>query len=50
MASEYDTSELSEKEIKKLQKKGVNPALAMEMKALRKGKSFGSLMGNSYVS
>ncbi|CZT20908.1 uncharacterized protein RCC_06768 [Ramularia collo-cygni] len=50
VASEYDTSELSEMELKKLKKKGINPALAMEMKALRKGKTFGSLMGNSYVS
>jgi hypothetical protein len=49
VASEYDTSELSEKEMKKLQKKGINPALALEMKALRKGKSFGNLVGNSYV-
>lgn len=49
MASEYDTSGLSEKEILKLQKKGINPALALEMKALRKGKSFGNLVGNAFV-
>lgn len=49
VASEYDTSGLSEKEILKLQKKGINPALALEMKALRKGKSFGNLVGNAFV-
>lgn len=50
VASDYDTSELSEKEIKKMQKKGINPALALEMKSLRKGKSIGNLVGNAYVA
>ncbi|KAF7186769.1 hypothetical protein HII31_12001 [Pseudocercospora fuligena] len=50
-ASDYDTSGLSEREIKKLEKKGVNPALYAEMKAARgSGKVVGALTGNTYVS
>lgn len=50
-SSDYDTSGLSEKEIKKLEKKGVNPALYAEMKAARgSGKVVGALTGNTYVS
>lgn len=52
-SSNFDTSQLSEKELKKLEKKGINPALYLEMKAARGGKKFGglgSLTGNAYVS
>ncbi|EME44627.1 hypothetical protein DOTSEDRAFT_72180 [Dothistroma septosporum NZE10] len=55
-SSDYDTSQLSEKELKKLEKKGINPALYLEMKAARGagGKKrfggLGSLTGNAYVS
>ncbi|KXT17087.1 hypothetical protein AC579_4313 [Pseudocercospora musae] len=50
-SSDYDTSGLSEKQIKKLERKGVNPALYAEMKAARgSGKVIGALTGNSYVS
>jgi hypothetical protein len=49
-SSDYDTSCLSEKEIRKLEKKGINPALYVEMKATRSGKKgFGALVGNSFV-
>jgi hypothetical protein len=50
-SSEYDISELSEKEIAKLKKKGINPQLYMEMKAARKGRSkwVGPLVGNTYI-
>lgn len=49
-SSEYDTSSLSEKEIAKLEKKGINPALYAEMNAARGGKRrFGALTGNSFV-
>lgn len=48
-ASEADTSCLTEKEVKKLEKKGINPALYVEMKQA-KGKSLvGALTGNSFV-
>ncbi|KAK3096414.1 hypothetical protein LTR53_019227, partial [Teratosphaeriaceae sp. CCFEE 6253] len=38
-SSEYDVSGLSAAEIRKLRKKGINPALYAEMKAARKGKN-----------
>lgn len=48
-ASDTDTSSLSEKEVKKLEKKGINPALYLEMQQA-KGKSVvGALTGNSFV-
>ena len=48
-ASDADTSCLTEKEVKKLEKKGINPALFVEMKQA-KGKSVvGALTGNSFV-
>ena len=55
-SSDFDTSQLSEKELKKLEKKGINPALYLEMKAAKGGKrsgpfgGLGSLTGNAYVS
>jgi hypothetical protein len=50
-SSEYDISELSEKKLAKLKKKGINPQLYMEMKAARggKGKLVGPLVGNTYI-
>lgn len=50
-SSEYDISGLSQAEIRKLRKKGINPALYAEMKAARKGKGkwVGPLVGNTYI-
>jgi len=50
--SDYDISNLTEAEIKKLKKKGINPALYAEMKAAKKGRSklVGSLVGNTFLS
>lgn len=51
-SSDYDTSGLSEKEIRKLQKKGINPALYAEMKAAKKGRNKwigGPLTGNTFL-
>ena len=50
-ASDYDTSQLSKREIRRLERKGINPALYLEMRAIRKGKGcVGALTGNTYVS
>ena len=50
-SSDYDTSELTDAEIRKLQKKGINPALYAEMKAAKRGqkKWVGSLLGNGFI-
>ncbi|KAK5697385.1 hypothetical protein LTR97_007523 [Elasticomyces elasticus] len=50
-SSEYDVSGLSASEIRKLRKKGINPALYAEMKAARKGKGkwVGPLVGNTFI-
>lgn len=50
--SDYDFSNLSEAEIKKLKKKGISPALYAEMKAAKKGRSkwVGALSGNTFLS
>ncbi|KAK0975675.1 hypothetical protein LTS01_013769 [Friedmanniomyces endolithicus] len=50
-SSEYDVSGLSPAEIRKLRKKGINPALYAEMKAARKGKGkwVGPLVGNTFI-
>ena len=50
-SSEYDISGLSAAELKKLRKKGINPALYAEMKAARKGKGkwVGPLVGNTFI-
>ena len=50
-SSEYDISGLSASEIRKLRKKGINPALYAEMKAARKGKGkwVGPLVGNTFI-
>ena len=50
-SSDYDISGLSEAEIRKLEKKGINPALYMEMKEARKGKKWTpSLLGNGFLN
>lgn len=50
-SSNYDASQLGEKKLAKLRKKGINPNLYMEMKAARggKGKLVGPLVGNTYI-
>jgi hypothetical protein len=48
-ASNFDVSALSEAEIKKCKKKGINPALYAEMKAARKGKWTSPIAGNSFL-
>ncbi|KAI7283213.1 hypothetical protein KC345_g3020 [Hortaea werneckii] len=50
-SSEFSTHGLSEQEIKKLKKKGINPSLYAEMKAARKGKGkwVGPLVGNTFI-
>lgn len=51
-SSDYDYSGLSEKEIKRLKKKGMNPALYAEMKAAKQGRNkwVGALSGNTFLS
>lgn len=50
-SSDYDTSSLSTAEIRKLEKKGINPALYMEMKEAKKGKKWApSLLGNGFIN
>lgn len=50
-SSDYDTSSLSSAEIRKLQKKGINPALYMEMKQAKKGKKWAPhLLGNGFIN
>ncbi len=50
-SSDYDTSELSAEKIRKLEKKGINPALYVEMKEARKGKKWApQLLGNGFLS
>lgn len=50
-SSDGDTSRLSEAEVKKLERKGINPALWVEMKEAKGGKKgVGALTGNAYVS
>lgn len=48
-SSEYDTSGLSEAELKKCKKKGINPSLYAEMKAARKGKWVSPIGGNTIL-
>ena len=48
-SSGYDTSMLSEGEMKRCQKKGINPALYAEMRAARKGKWASPIAGNSFL-
>ncbi|KAM0715404.1 hypothetical protein Q7P37_008902 [Cladosporium fusiforme] len=49
--SNFDVSQLGEKKLAKLKKKGINPELYLEMKAARGGKSklVGPLVGNTYI-
>jgi hypothetical protein len=48
-ASDFDVSALSESEIKKCKKKGINPALYAEMKAARRGKWTSPIAGNTFL-
>ena len=51
-SSDYDTSGLTDKQIRKLIRKGVNPALYAEMEAAKKkgkNKLIGPLLGNSFL-
>ncbi|KAF2209026.1 hypothetical protein CERZMDRAFT_91437 [Cercospora zeae-maydis SCOH1-5] len=48
-SSDADTSSLSEKELKRLRKKGINPSLYIEMKKARGNSRFGALTGNSFI-
>jgi hypothetical protein len=48
-ASNFDITSLSESEIKKCKKKGINPALFAEMKAARKGKWTSPIAGNTFL-
>lgn len=51
-SSNHDTTGLTDAQIRKLLKKGVNPSLYAEMKAAKKGKgrwSVGPLLGNSFL-
>ncbi|KAH7389557.1 hypothetical protein DE146DRAFT_168869 [Phaeosphaeria sp. MPI-PUGE-AT-0046c] len=48
-ASNFDMSTLSEAEINKCKKKGINPALFAEMKAARKGKWTSPIAGNTFL-
>ncbi|KAI6810258.1 hypothetical protein KC340_g18345 [Hortaea werneckii] len=50
-SSDFSTTGLSEAEIRKLKKKGINPSLYAEMKAARKGKGkwVGPLVGNTFI-
>jgi hypothetical protein len=48
-ASNFDMSTLTEAEIKKCKKKGINPALYAEMRAARKGKWTSPIAGNTFL-
>jgi hypothetical protein len=48
-ASSFDITSLTEAEIKKCKKKGINPALYAEMKAARKGKWTSPIAGNTFL-
>ncbi|KAF1939739.1 hypothetical protein EJ02DRAFT_456620 [Clathrospora elynae] len=48
-ASNFDISTLTEAEIKKCQKKGINPALYAEMRAAKKGKWTSPIAGNTFL-
>jgi hypothetical protein len=48
-ASDFDISALSEAEIKRCKKKGINPALYAEMRAAKKGKWTSPIAGNTFL-
>ncbi|KAK7190861.1 hypothetical protein DPSP01_007872 [Paraphaeosphaeria sporulosa] len=48
-SSNFDISSLSEAELKKCKKKGINPALYAEMKAARKGRFVSPIGGNTFI-
>ncbi|KAF2848930.1 hypothetical protein T440DRAFT_142012 [Plenodomus tracheiphilus IPT5] len=48
-ASGFDTSGLTEAELKRCRKKGINPALYAEMRAAKKGKWTSPIAGNTFL-
>ncbi|KAL5412895.1 hypothetical protein PMIN06_010743 [Paraphaeosphaeria minitans] len=48
-SSNFDTSGLTQAELKKCKKKGINPALYAEMKAARKGRFVSPIGGNTFI-
>lgn len=48
-SSDFDISGLTEAELKKCKKKGINPALYAEMKAARKGRFVSPIGGNTFI-
>lgn len=48
-SSNFDISNLSEADLKKCKKNGINPALYAEMKAARKGKFVSPIGGNTFL-
>jgi hypothetical protein len=48
-ASDFDISTLSEAEMKRCKKKGINPALYAEMRAAKKGKWTSPIAGNTFL-
>lgn len=48
-ASDFDTTTLSEAELKRCKKKGINPALYAEMRAAKKGKWTSPIAGNTFL-
>jgi hypothetical protein len=48
-ASDFDISTLTETELKRCQKKGINPALYAEMRAAKKGKWTSPIAGNTFL-
>ncbi|KAI9696971.1 MAG: hypothetical protein M1836_004932 [Candelina mexicana] len=48
-ASDYPIEGMSEKEIERCRKKGINPRLKAEMDAAMRGRRFSPLVGNTYI-
>ena len=49
-ASSHDISDLTQEELRKCRKKGINPSLYAEMKAARKGKWTSPIAGNTFLA
>jgi hypothetical protein len=49
-ASSHDISGLTQEELRKCRKKGINPSLYAEMKAARKGKWTSPIAGNTFLA
>ena len=49
-ASSHDISKLTQEELRKCRKKGINPSLYAEMKAARKGKWTSPIAGNTFLA